>query len=100
MASVGNGLAKASTARQQYVALLGKSSTFVKFVCISMCVGYCLSFSERAMRYLCVIPGNVLPPNFWIWTCVTHNFIEVSRFRNAESVPHNRLSARFLYELV
>jgi len=64
-------------ARQQFDTVVGTNSYFVKFLCIGVCVGYCLSFNDRAMFSLCVLPGNVLPPNFWIVTCLTHNFVEV-----------------------
>jgi membrane associated rhomboid family serine protease len=36
-----------------------------------------VSFSEDALRILTVVPGNVLPPNFWVWTYFTHCFIEM-----------------------
>jgi len=79
MAAVGNSLPKKMNyVHQQFGAVFGTNSLFVKFVCIAVCTGYCLSFSERANFYLSVIPGNLLPPNFWIWTCLSHNFIEVS----------------------
>jgi len=64
--------------RQQLDTVVGTNSCFVKFLCVGVCVGYFLSFSDRAMFSLCVLPGNVLPPNFWIWTYLSHNFVEVS----------------------
>lgn len=67
-------------ARQQIDTVVGTNSCFGKFLCVGVCIGYCLSFSDRAMFDLCVLPGNVLPPNFWIWTCLTHNFVEVCRY--------------------
>ena len=78
MASAGGGWTKNwKHARQQLLAVVGTNSCFVKFICVGLCVGYFLSFSDRFMFFLCVLPGNVLPPNFWIWTCLTHNFVEV-----------------------
>lgn len=62
--------------RQQFTAALGNSSVVVKFLCIAISIGYFLSFSDSAMQALTVIPGNVLPPNFWAWTYFTHSFIE------------------------
>ena len=63
--------------RQQAGAVLANVSPLVKFLCVAVCVGYCVAFSERALFSLTVVPGNVLPPSFWIWTCLTHSFIEV-----------------------
>jgi len=63
--------------RQQLDTVVGTNSCFVKFLCVGVCVGYFMSFSDRAMFSLCVLPGNVLPPNFWIWTYLSHNFVEV-----------------------
>lgn len=63
---------------QKQVSLaLGSSSVVVKFAFAAVVVGYCLSFSGDALGVLTVIPGNVLPPNFWVWTYFTHSFIEV-----------------------
>ena len=61
--------------KQASTAIHG-SSLFVKLLCILVCFGYAASFSDRAMFLFCVLPGNVLPPNCWIWTCFTHSFIE------------------------
>ena len=63
--------------REQLGVALGNSSVVVKFVCVAVFSCYFLSFSESALRALTVTPGNVLPPNFWVWTYFTHSFIEV-----------------------
>jgi len=52
-------------------------SVFVKCLCVSLCVGYLLSFSDTALDLLTVSPGKLMPPNFWIWTLLTHCLIEV-----------------------
>jgi len=52
-------------------------SIVVKCLCASLSVGYLLSFSETALDLLTVSPGKLMPPNFWIWTILTHCFIEV-----------------------
>ena len=62
--------------KQQLSAALGNSSVVVKTLCISVFIGYLLSFSTGAQEVLTVIPGNVIPPSFWYWTYVTHTFIE------------------------
>uniref|UniRef100_A0A182M801 Transmembrane protein 115 n=1 Tax=Anopheles culicifacies TaxID=139723 RepID=A0A182M801_9DIPT len=62
--------------RQQMSALLGSTSTSIKFICIATLVGYMISFSERISVLLCVTPGYLMPPTFWIWTIFTYFFIE------------------------
>ncbi|XP_058453519.1 transmembrane protein 115 [Malaya genurostris] len=63
--------------RQQFSALLGNTSSSIKFICISTLVGYLLSFSEQAVDILSVTPGYLMPPTFWIWTIFTFFFIEL-----------------------
>uniref|UniRef100_A0A2M3Z3Z2 Transmembrane protein n=1 Tax=Anopheles braziliensis TaxID=58242 RepID=A0A2M3Z3Z2_9DIPT len=62
--------------RQQLSALLGSTSTSIKFICIATLVGYVISFSERISVLLCVTPGYLMPPTFWVWTIFTYFFIE------------------------
>ncbi|XP_050077735.1 transmembrane protein 115 [Anopheles maculipalpis] len=62
--------------RQQMSALLGSTSTSIKFICIATLVGYMISFSERISVMLCVTPGYLMPPTFWVWTIFTYFFIE------------------------
>uniref|UniRef100_A0A182V8L5 Transmembrane protein 115 n=1 Tax=Anopheles merus TaxID=30066 RepID=A0A182V8L5_ANOME len=62
--------------RQQMAALLGSTSTSIKFICIATLVGYLISFSERISVMLCVTPGYLMPPTFWVWTIFTYFFIE------------------------
>lgn len=38
---------------------------------------YLFSFLFDPMKPLAVTPGYLIPPNFWIWTVVTHPFVEV-----------------------
>lgn len=63
--------------RQQFSALLGNTSSSIKFICISTLVGYVLSFSEQAVNILSVTPGYLMPPTFWVWTIFTFFFIEL-----------------------
>lgn len=53
------------------------SGLSAKLICLFCIIGYCLSFSSSCVRALAVIPGRLMPPNFWIWTFVTHSFIEL-----------------------
>lgn len=62
--------------KQQFSALLGNTSPLVKIVCLAVIIGYFVSFSESAVRYLTVTPGYVFPPGFRIWTIFTHCFVE------------------------
>jgi hypothetical protein len=43
------------------------SGLTTKLICFSCILGYFLSFSPACVRALAVIPGRVMPPNFWIW---------------------------------
>ena len=62
--------------KSQFSAALGNSSVVVKFVCVSVFFCYFISFSHDALPYVTVTPGYVLPPNFWVWTYLTHSFME------------------------
>lgn len=37
---------------------------------------YFCSFISSVFDHLCVIPAYVLPPNLWIWTLITHSFLQ------------------------
>lgn len=63
--------------RQQFGALLGNTSTSVKFICIVVIFSYVLSFSEEAVNVISVTPGFLMPPSFWVWTAFTFCFMEV-----------------------
>lgn len=63
--------------RQQFGALLGNTSTSVKFICGVVLLGYCLSYSDEAVKVLSVTPGYLTPPNFWLWTIFTYCFLEL-----------------------
>lgn len=63
--------------REQISVAFGKSSIVVKFVAVAVTLGYVLSFIRAAIPYLTVTPGYVMPPNFWIWTYMTHCFVEL-----------------------
>jgi len=62
--------------QQQLIALLGNTSLSVKIICLTVSIGYFVSFSETAIRLLTVTPGYVFPPGFRIWTIFTHWFME------------------------
>jgi hypothetical protein len=43
------------------------SGLATKLICVLCIIGYGLSYSSQCVRALAVIPGRVMPPNFWIW---------------------------------
>jgi len=61
----------------QISALLNNTSLAVKVICLIMLGGYFLSFSESAILALSVTPGYFNPPHFWLWTALTHCFLEI-----------------------
>lgn len=62
--------------QQEVYLSFGKSSIVVKVVAVAVTIGYFLSYAKSVVPFLAVTPGYVLPPNFWVWTFVTHSFIE------------------------
>jgi len=61
----------------QLGALLKNTSISVKVICLVLCCGYFLSFSDVAILGLSVTPGYFNPPHFWVWTALTHCFLEI-----------------------
>lgn len=62
----------------QALSFFGSSSFSVKIFCLCVFVGYLLSFKEVTVNYLSVVPGKLLPPNFQVWSLLTHSFVEVN----------------------
>ncbi|KAL7029756.1 hypothetical protein ACKWTF_006345 [Chironomus riparius] len=52
-------------------------SPSIKLITVITLFGYLLSFSETAINALSVIPGNLLPSTFAIWTAFTFCFLEI-----------------------
>ncbi|CAF1300158.1 unnamed protein product [Adineta steineri] len=61
----------------QLQSAIFSSGLAAKLICLFCIIGYGLSYSPQCVRILTVIPGHVMPPNFWIWTFLTHTFIEL-----------------------
>ena len=61
---------------QAALALIANASVGVKSLSIIVFSSYFLSFSENAIWALSVTPGQFWPPNFWLWTAITHCFLE------------------------
>lgn len=57
-------------------SLLFNASGYAELFFGVLLIGYLLSFSERYIYLFTVLPGSVLPPNCWIWTCASHSVIE------------------------
>lgn len=76
MASASSGSAYRSPLKDVVLASLASSSVVVKGLCALLVAFYFISFSEVARAHLAVVPGYVLPPNFWVWTLVTHGFLQ------------------------
>ncbi|CAF0796372.1 unnamed protein product [Rotaria sordida] len=62
---------------QQLQSAVFSSGLTTKLICLFCIIGYFLSFNPQCVQALAVIPGHVMPPNFWIWTFLTHGFIEL-----------------------
>jgi len=62
---------------RQLQSAVFSSGLTTKLICLFCIIGYFLSFSSQCVRALAVIPGLVMPPHFWIWTFLTHSFIEI-----------------------
>ncbi|XP_077977012.1 transmembrane protein 115-like [Glandiceps talaboti] len=63
--------------QNQIAVTLRNSSVVVKAILIVVCLMYLLSFlGESILNTLAITPGYIVPPNFRIWTYVTHGFLE------------------------
>ena len=67
---------QSSSPLKQIINFLLNSSVTFKTLCASLIIGYLLSFIDKSLLYLCVIPGKLMPPSFFLWTLITHSFIE------------------------
>lgn len=61
---------------KQLVAILINSSVIFKSFSVAVLVGYALAHQSTINEYLSVVPGKLLPPNLYIWTLITHSFVE------------------------
>jgi hypothetical protein len=52
---------------RQLQAAVFSSGLATKLICLFSIIGYGLSYSPQCVRFLAVIPGRVMPPNFWVW---------------------------------
>lgn len=63
-------------ARQHFLAALASTSVVVKSISAVVVLLYLLSFAVDTSYALGVTPGYLFPPNFWVWTLVTHGVVE------------------------
>lgn len=59
---------------RQLQSAVFSSGLATKLICLFCIIGYALSYNSQCIQILAVIPGRVMPPNFWIW------FVEVACF--------------------
>lgn len=67
---------------RQIQSAVFSSGLTTKLICLFCIIGYCLSFSPQCVQVLAVIPGRIMPPNFWIWfvrsfTSIAHQLISL-----------------------
>lgn len=63
-------------ARQHFLAALASTSVVVKSISAVVVLLYLLSWAINTPYALGVTPGYLFPPNFWVWTLVTHGVVE------------------------
>uniref|UniRef100_H2Y6Y2 Transmembrane protein 115 n=1 Tax=Ciona savignyi TaxID=51511 RepID=H2Y6Y2_CIOSA len=67
-------------ARLATVNFIRETSISAKIACVLFSFFYALSFLFDTLKPLGITPGYLIPPNFWIWTIFTYQFIEVNCF--------------------
>ncbi|KAM9786279.1 transmembrane protein 115 [Neosynchiropus ocellatus] len=63
-------------ARQHFLAALASTSVVVKSISAIVVLLYLLSWPVYTPYALGVTPGYLFPPNFWVWTLLTHGVVE------------------------
>ncbi|XP_061830477.1 transmembrane protein 115 [Nerophis lumbriciformis] len=63
-------------ARQHFLAALASTSVVVKAISALVVLLYLLSWAVDTSYALGITPGYLFPPNFWVWTLVTHGLVE------------------------
>lgn len=63
-------------ARQHFLAALASTSVVVKSISAVVVLLYLLSWAVSTAYVLGITPGYLFPPNFWVWTLVTHGVVE------------------------
>lgn len=63
-------------ARQHFLSAIASTSVVVKSISAVVLLLYFLSWPVDTSYMLGVTPGYLFPPNFWVWTLVTHGVVE------------------------
>lgn len=63
--------------KEHFSAAVGKSSIVVKAIAITIVVGYLFSFISSLIPYITITPGNVMPPNFRVYSFALFCFVEL-----------------------
>ncbi|XP_053809976.1 transmembrane protein 115 [Vidua macroura] len=86
-------------ARQHFLAALAGTSVVVKSLSAAAVLLYLLSFGLDTAYGLGVTPGYLLPPNFWVWTLLTHGLVEERAWGLAASLATLGTAGRLLEPL-
>nr|XP_057940224.1 transmembrane protein 115 isoform X2 [Doryrhamphus excisus] len=86
-------------ARQHFLATLASTSVVVKAISALVVLLYLLSWAVNTSYSLGVTPGYLFPPNFWVWTLVTHGIVEQHFWGVAASVGTVMACGRLLEPL-
>ncbi|KAF6726064.1 Transmembrane protein 115 [Oryzias melastigma] len=86
-------------ARQHFLAALASTSVVVKSISAVVVLLYLLSWAADTTYALGVTPGFLFPPNFWVWTLVTHGVVEQHVWGMAANVGTMMACGRLLEPL-
>lgn len=64
--------------RRYTIAYIYETSISSKIACVVLSLFFLLSYLFDTIKTLGITPGHIIPPNFWIWTILTHQFVQVS----------------------
>lgn len=82
--------------RLSIVSFLRETTAVTRASCGILCFFFLLSFLVEAKEVIAMTPGHLIPPNFWIWTLVTHQFLETSIIGIVASFITMLFSVKFL----
>lgn len=63
-------------ARLSAANFLWETTLITKIGCCLLSLFFLLSLMVDIKEVIAITPGHLIPPNFWIWTVVTHQFVE------------------------
>ncbi|XP_026125976.1 transmembrane protein 115-like [Carassius auratus] len=86
-------------ARQHFLSALASTSVVVKSICATVILMYLLSWAANTPYLLGVTPGFLFPPNFWIWTLLTHAVVEQNILGVAVNIATVMVAGRLLEPL-